>query len=276
MTKYPPIVVDTVADNEGTGHSFAATLQDARMPADNATREIFHAIERAMFLNYVTERFTPDEANARSKVRYVAVLGDDEGMVVYLTTKRSMTAQGARRVLIKMFESFGGHVENHLVNTHRFNAVDQARLEAMGRTNQTPKNSFARIRDNSPPKTKDKLKDYVDENSDDYEEYAPLGLADAPASSWETRPALALTAGTEAEESLAERTTTRLELSTPGTNSSRRSGRSRRSWPRSTPRSCSGDGFITVLLPSSICKCARKRRRFRSTRSRKSRTRRGE
>ena len=240
MTEHPPVEVDPNGDEaDGKGRSFAATLADRRMPYNQATCETFGRIWGALCSNRGMETFTLNLSDVHiSEVKFVGVYGDDEGTVVYMTTHTPQTVQRVRVILAKLFETFDQQVKSRIVlkgNVRRFTAVDQARLESMCRTNPTPippKVGTAPSR--LVPKTKEGLKNYVDEYSDDYDdEDAPvkgapppanslttcltiLGLADAPASSWET-PRLtkgpcgtlaladaAAPSTTDAEESLAD------------------------------------------------------------------------
>ena len=218
MTEHPPVEDDSIGENvECKGHSFAATLADSRMPSDQATREKFGRIWNALKGNTVMGACTLTSSDVHlNAVKLVAVYGDDEGTVVYMTAHTPQTVQRAKAILAKLFETFDQQVKIRIVkkgNIHRFNAIDQARLESMCRTNPMPK--IGPPPSGLLPKTKAGLKDYVDVSSDDYDdEDAPVsttsGLANAPASSWETpHPTLALADAAApsimtAEESLAD------------------------------------------------------------------------
>ncbi len=218
MTEHPLVEDDSIGENvECKGHSFAATLADSRMPSDQATREKFGRIWNALKGNTVMGACTLTSSDVHlNAVKLVAVYGDDEGTVVYMTAHTPQTVQRAKAILAKLFETFDQQVKIRIVtkgNIHRFNAIDQARLESMCRTNPMPK--IGPPPSGLLPKTKAGLKDYVDVSSDDYDdEDAPVsttsGLANAPASSWETpHPTLALADAAApsimtAEESLAD------------------------------------------------------------------------
>ncbi len=97
MTEHPPIEDDSIGERaEGTGHSFAATLADSRMPSDQATRNQFGRIRNALICNTGMEVCTLTSSNMHlSKIKLVAVYGDDEATIVYMTAHTPQSVQRA-------------------------------------------------------------------------------------------------------------------------------------------------------------------------------------